>query len=165
VRLEHICDLEIVFERFAFAHADVADTNWICYAEGTGTATGERIQGSVRWSNRARWRDDDVWLPRFDGVIDTDDGAEILWSFRGYNSSSHVDGNWRWRRLDGAMQLLSSDPRYTWVNLASAAVEGAGAWPEDEAEDEEERWTLHVHMIVNEAIGRASGTPAWAKRP
>jgi hypothetical protein len=58
------------------------------------------------------------------------------------------------------MQLLSSDPRYAWVNLAYAAVEGAGAWPEDEAEDEEERWTLHVHRVVNEAIGRVGGTPA-----
>ena len=91
MHLEHICDLEIVFERFAFAHADVADTNWICYADWSGTATGGRVEGSVRWSNRARWRDDDVGLPRFDGVIDTDDGAEILWSFRGYNSSSHLD--------------------------------------------------------------------------
>jgi hypothetical protein len=165
MQLQHVCDFEIRFTRYAFAHATAEDINWNCYAEGNGSVSGASLRGVVRWSNRARWRDDNVWLPRLDGVVDTDDGAQILFVFRGYNRSIRLDGNWRWRQIDGGITFLSGDQRYSWMNDVSGVVEGLGAWPEDEDPDEEERWRLRVFAARNELTAEAGGTSPWARSP
>jgi Protein of unknown function (DUF3237) len=54
----------------------------IGYGEGRGTASG-RIEGTVVWSNYPRRRTDRRMLPNLRGVITTQDGASILFEFRG----------------------------------------------------------------------------------
>ena len=54
----------------------------IGYGEGCGTATG-RIEGTVVWSNYPRRRTDGRMLPNLRGLITTQDGASILFEFRG----------------------------------------------------------------------------------
>ena len=54
----------------------------IGYGEGRGTATG-RIEGTVVWSNYPRRRTDGRMLPNVRGLITTQDGALILFEFRG----------------------------------------------------------------------------------
>jgi hypothetical protein len=54
----------------------------IAYGEGRGTATG-RIGGTVVWSNYPRRRTDGRMLPNVRGLITTQDGASILFEFRG----------------------------------------------------------------------------------
>src|SRR5215470_19219666 len=68
-----------------------ADGDWVCYVTGDGHVTGERLSGSVRWTNHPRRRADGTWLPDFHGVISTNDDAQILFSFSGYNWGVNED--------------------------------------------------------------------------
>ena len=43
-----------------------------------------RISGLFRGANHPHRRSDGTFLPDFQGVIETDDGAEILFDYRGY---------------------------------------------------------------------------------
>src|SRR4051812_19410163 len=45
---------------------------------GEGTVTGERLRGSMQWSNPPTRRGEDCWLPNVRGVITTADGAELM---------------------------------------------------------------------------------------
>jgi len=162
MRIDPLFDLEIRFTRYAFARA--GDGQWICYAEGDGTVEGDAFRGTLRWSNRARLREDEVWLPRIDGAIATEDGVELLFAFRGYNRSIQLVGNWHWRAISGSITFLTSDERYRWLNDVSGAVEGRGAWPEDEDPALEERWRLRVFSSVNEfAKEPRPELPPWLK--
>src|ERR1051325_7749344 len=63
------------------------DGDWLAYVEGDGAVSGARLAGELRWTNHPRRRADGTWLPSFEGVIKTNDSAEILFSFSGYNRS------------------------------------------------------------------------------
>jgi hypothetical protein len=43
-----------------------------------------RISGQFRGANHPHRRSDGTFLPNFQGVIETDDGAEVLFDYRGY---------------------------------------------------------------------------------
>jgi hypothetical protein len=47
-----------------------------------------RISGRFRGANHSYRRGDGTFLPDFQGVIETDDGAEVLFDYRGYGPSS-----------------------------------------------------------------------------
>ena len=64
-----------------------------------------RIVASLRAANFPRRRVDDTLTPDFRGVLETDDGATILFSWHGYGRTS-PDGT---RQLVGAMTHLSDD--------------------------------------------------------
>src|SRR3982751_5084451 len=65
------------------AYGDVGD--WSAYVQGEGGIVGDRLAGKLRWTNSPRRRADGAWLPHFDGVIDTHDSADVLFSFSGIN--------------------------------------------------------------------------------
>ena len=44
---------------------------------GEGTVSGERLSGTIKWSNHPSLRSDGVALPDFRGVISTADGATL----------------------------------------------------------------------------------------
>ncbi|MGH7490654.1 MAG: DUF3237 family protein, partial [bacterium] len=79
-----------------------------------------RIVASLRAANFPRRRVDDTLTPDFRGVLETDDGATILFSWHGYGRTS-PDGT---RQLVGAMTHLSDDERYRWLNEIICAVSG-----------------------------------------
>jgi hypothetical protein len=54
----------------------------IANGEGHGTATG-RIEDTVVWSNYPRRRTDGGMLPNVRGLITTQDGASVVFDFRG----------------------------------------------------------------------------------
>lgn len=163
MRLDPLFDVEIRFTRYAFARAGEGE-QWICYAEGDGRVEGDLLQGTIRWSNRARLREDEVWLPQFEGAIATEDGAEVLFAFRGYNRSLELIGNWHWRTISGSITFITSDERYRWLNDVWGAVEGRGAWPEDEDPALEERWLLRISSCVNEfAKESRPKLPPWVQ--
>jgi hypothetical protein len=71
-----------------------------------------RIAGRYRGANHGRLRGDGTYLPDFQGVIETDDGAEILFDYRGYGRA-YPAGR---RQIVVSGTHLSDDERYGWLN-------------------------------------------------
>jgi hypothetical protein len=95
-----------------------------------GTASGERLRGTVHCSNFPHRRSDGVMLPNIQGMIMTEDGAALTFTMTGRTlltqSSTGMVGN----------QVLftlfeAEDERYRWLNgvvcIAEGQIEGAGA--------------------------------------
>ncbi len=80
-----------------------------------------RVAASLRASNFPRRRVDGTFLPDFRGVLETDDGAIILFTWQGIGRTAS-DGT---RQLVGAMTHLSDDDRYSWLNDVVSTVTGA----------------------------------------
>ncbi len=88
------------------------DGDWFGYVAGGGRVTGERLSGGLRWTNHPRRRADGVWLPDFQGVISTDDGVQILFSFRGYNWGLTDAYEYERRAALGGLNMVTPDERY-----------------------------------------------------
>lgn len=71
-----------------------------------------RINGSLRGANHPSRRSDGTFLPNFQGVIETDDGAEIYFDHRGYGRTYPP----RRRQIVAIGTHLSEDERYRWIN-------------------------------------------------
>ena len=71
-----------------------------------------RISGWFRGANHPNRRGDGTFLPDFQGVIETDDGAELLFDYRGYGRAYHVGR----RQIVATGTHLSEDERYRWLN-------------------------------------------------
>jgi hypothetical protein len=71
-----------------------------------------RISGLFRGANHPHRRSDGTFLPNFQGVIETDDGAEILFDYRGYGRAYPVGR----RQIVVSATHLSEDERYCWLN-------------------------------------------------
>jgi hypothetical protein len=84
-----------------------------------GSCEGQ-VTGSLRAANFPRLRTDDTLTPDFRGVIETNDGAAILFTCHGYVHTA-PDGI---RQLVGAMTHISDHERYRWVNNVICAVTG-----------------------------------------
>ena len=91
----------------------------IGYGEGRGTATG-RIEGTVVWSNYPRRRTDGRMLPNVRGLITTQDGALILFEFRG-RTIFEGDAPGR-QNLVGWFE--SDHESYRWLNDLVCIAEG-----------------------------------------
>ena len=79
-----------------------------------------RIDGRFRGANHPRRRTDETYLPDFQGAIETDDGATILFDLRGYGRS-YPPGN---RQVVGTATHVSGDERYRWLNDVVCALAG-----------------------------------------
>jgi hypothetical protein len=90
-----------------------------------------RISGQMRGANHPRQRVDGTFVPDFQGVIETDDGAVILFDYRGYGRAYPVG-----RRQIVLMCLhQTSDERYEWLNDAIFVATGeVRSYPERETE-------------------------------
>ena len=71
-----------------------------------------RISGWCRGANHPNRRGDGTFLPDFQGVIETDDGAELLFDYRGYGRAYPVGR----RQIVATGTHLSEDERYRWLN-------------------------------------------------
>ena len=83
-----------------------------------GRAEG-RLSARYRAANFPRRRVDGALEPEFRGVLETDDGATILFHWEGL--ARLTDGM---RQLLGMAQHTSDDERYRWLNDRVCAVEG-----------------------------------------
>jgi hypothetical protein len=88
------------------------------YGEGRGTATG-RIEGTVVWSNFPRRRTDGRMLPNLRGLINTQDGASIIFELRG---RTIFEGDAGWQNLVGWFESDHED--YRWLNDLVCIAEG-----------------------------------------
>lgn len=72
----------------------------------------DRISGRFRGANHPQRRSDGTFLPDFQGVIETDDGAEVLFDYKGYGRA-YPAGR---RQIVASGTHLSEDERYVWLN-------------------------------------------------
>ena len=126
------------------------DGDWLAYVEGDGAVSGDRLSGELRWTNHPRRRADGTWLPSFEGVLKTSDGAEILFAFNGYNQGLADPFEYEHRAALGALTLASANPAYQWVNNVFAVIE-ADVRPSADPE----RWRLRAYECANEIAGEA----------
>ncbi|MDJ0897764.1 MAG: hypothetical protein QNJ55_03055 [Xenococcus sp. MO_188.B8] len=126
MHLEPLCNLELAYREESlyqgkFVMARPYDSQEAsAYGEGDGWVKGERLQGTARWVNHPHCRTDGVWLPNLHGVIQTEDGASILFS---------LQGRTKFRPGGQGNQILTAilqtgDERYEWVNDSICILEG-----------------------------------------
>jgi hypothetical protein len=84
-----------------------------------GRADG-RLSGRLRAANFPRRRVDGTLTPDFRGVLETDDGAAVLFAWQGYARSGSNDV----RELVGSITHVSDDDRYRWLNDRIGTVVG-----------------------------------------
>lgn len=77
------------------------------------------LSARFRGANFPRRRTDGTLLPDFRGVLETDDGATILFAWQGYTTAPGLI-----RQLVGSMTHLSDDARYKRLNDVVCAVAG-----------------------------------------
>ena len=78
------------------------------------------LAGRLRGANYARGLVDGTLLPDFRGVLETDDGATVLYSWRGHTQLA-IDGV---RRLSGSITHQSDDARYQRLNNVVCVLTG-----------------------------------------
>jgi hypothetical protein len=79
-----------------------------------------RLSARYRAANFPRRRTDGTLTPDFRGVLETDDGATILFSWSGLARN----GSGGMRELVGCITHTSDDERYRWLNDRLGAVAG-----------------------------------------
>ncbi len=89
------------------------------YFFAAGSCDG-RISGRFRGSNHPRRRTDGTFLPDFQGVIETVDGATILFDMRGYGRAYPKGA----RQIVTSVTHVSDDERYRWLNDTVAVGTG-----------------------------------------
>jgi hypothetical protein len=78
------------------------------------------VSGRFRGANHPRRRTDLTYLPDFQGVIETDDGATITFDYRGYGRA-YPEGK---RQVVAVATHLASDERYRRLNDVVCPVVG-----------------------------------------
>jgi hypothetical protein len=128
VRLEPLYRVEFSYpEHYAIGGPDVGS---IFVAEGRCDGA---LSGRFRGLNHPRLRPDDVYLPNFQGVIETDDGAKIAFDYRGFGrprdygrevvgTAFHSTGDDRYARLNDAVAVLSGEARERQIRLEVAEL-------------------------------------------
>jgi len=79
-----------------------------------------RISGRFQGANHPLRRTDQTFVPNFQGIIETDDGAVIFFDYRGYGRA-YPEGR---RQIVAAAHHLSQDERYRWLNDVVCAATG-----------------------------------------
>lgn len=143
MRLEPLCRIEMRYADGAwvrpFGIAEAAGFGW-----GEGTVSGDVLQGSVRWANFPRRREDGVWTPNLRGAISTEDGADVLISLHG-QSVQEASLDVVRRAILTRVELLSEHERYRWLNASFIVGEG-------EIDEETEAWWVQTFVCVNEVV-------------
>lgn len=99
--------------------AGEAGTEGQLFLIAEGRAAG-RLSARLRAANYPRRRVDGTLLPDFRGVLETDDGATVLFSWHGY--AAVADGGAR--RLVGSVTHVSDDARYRRLNNVVCTLAG-----------------------------------------
>jgi hypothetical protein len=128
VRLKHLCELDLAYrldDDFLDDGFDLVQPygteEGTGYGEGDGVVSGERLRGSIRWSNRPHRRSDRIMMPNLYGSIHTDDDAVVLMTIRGY-AVPVQDGERR--RIAGQVGFEAEAESYRWMNRSLFVAEG-----------------------------------------
>ena len=122
MQLEHLCDGEYRYDPPPTVITPYGGHEAVAFGGGHGQLTGERLGGATRWSNFPRRREDGTFLPRVTGVIDTDDGATVLYETTGV-SLPPPEGSTR-RLVTSTVRFYADADAYRWLNAVVAVEEG-----------------------------------------
>jgi len=128
VRLEPLYTVEFSYPEHYFSRGP--DTLGFFFAEGR---VDGGVKGRFRGLNHARLRSDDVYVPDFHGVIETDDGALLAFHLRGLahkrrygrevtGTIVHSTGSERYARLNDAVCVLAGEARRNDIRLEVAEL-------------------------------------------
>lgn len=123
MRIDPLCRMELAYTsdfHLARPYGNEAGVGW---GIGDGVVTGERLGGTVQWSNQPSRRGDGVMLPNARGVIATHDGAEVIFDLTGRTVFVERDGQELGRQLLTLM-FESEHPRYAWLNNTVCVGDG-----------------------------------------
>ena len=123
MRLEPLCAFDLHYTsdfHLTRPYGNESGTGW---GVGDGRVTGERLTGTAQWSNQPARRGDGAMLPNARGVVDTDDGAEVVFDLTGRTVFVDRDGEEVGRQLLLVL-LESEDGRYAWLNNAVCVGDG-----------------------------------------
>ena len=126
MQLQHLCDYELTYRSEPLYEGAVkyvvpyGTSEGSLYGEGDGIFRGQRLSGTARWSNHARRRSDGINLPDVHGIIRTDDGPYVLFTFQGRTLPVVEDK----RRQLLSVLFEAEDERYAWLNSAVCVLEG-----------------------------------------
>lgn len=148
MRLEPLCVLELVYDE----RGGVPNGGFVLvtpyaggegsgYGSGHGTARGERLNGTVVWSNHPRRRSDRRMLPNAHGVILTADDASVVFELTG--RTVFDDPGRGAQNLTGWFE--SADERYRWLNDVVCVAEGVILMDAGRSE-------IEVYVAVNELL-------------
>lgn len=98
------------------------------FAFAEGTCRGA-IVGRFRGANHPLRRTDHAFTMNFQGVIETEDGGDILFDYRGYGRA-YPKGR---RQVVGAARHLSDHERYLWLNDSICVIAGEVRAPQKPA--------------------------------
>ena len=118
MQLEELADVELTYTSIEVLDYAVGGQ---IYGTMEGSLSGDRVAGSIRLTNLATRRSDNVNLPTLRGILETGDGA-VVWV--------EIDGIAFLREADNARVFVTSfrcrtgDERYAWLNTTFAILEG-----------------------------------------
>jgi len=106
-------------ERWSAELAGPAGTEGQSFLIAEGRCEG-RLSGRLRGANYPRRRTDNALVPDFRGVLQTADGAAVLFAWHGYARPGAAG----MRELVGSITHVSGDERYRWLNDAMCILTG-----------------------------------------
>ena len=106
-------------EGWSIEIAGSSGTQWQDFYIAEGECDG-KIKGRLRGANHPQRRTDETFVPDFQGIIETDDGAEIFFSWHGYGRPRPVGA----RQIVGFGLHLSSAEDYDFLSQAVCAITG-----------------------------------------
>jgi hypothetical protein len=123
VKLDRLCTLEIAYSGAFHVVRPYGNESGAGWGRGEGVVSGDRLAGTVEWSNHPSRRGDGTMLPNARGVITTEDGAEVLFELTGRTVFIDREGEEVGRQL--VMLLLESEADdYRWLNNTVCICEG-----------------------------------------
>jgi hypothetical protein len=114
-----------------------------------GTCTGS-VSGRFRGANHPRRRTDRTFAMNIQGVIESDDGATIMFDYQGYGRAYPVGR----RQIVGAAWHVTDDERYKRLNDSICTLAGEVRWPDkppEEVKQEEVQLVIDVSELIWEA--------------
>lgn len=108
-------------------------------AEGICTGT---LAGRFRGANHPRRRTDLTFGPDFQGVIETDDGAVVMFDYQGYGRA-YPKGR---RQIVGAAWHLSDHEKYRWLNDSICVLAGEVLRPDKPPEQVKQ---IDVELVID----------------
>jgi hypothetical protein len=124
MRLDRLCSMELRYTTDFHLARPYGDDSGVGWGVGDGVVAGDRLSGTVQWSNQPNRRGDGTMLPNTRGVIATADSAEVFFDLTGRTVFVEQHAEVVGRQL--LMTLFESeDPRYSWLNDTVCMTEGA----------------------------------------
>lgn len=118
MQMTPLCDVELRYTTFESIDFGAGGQ---LYGTMEGTASGERLRGTLRLTNLAPRRPDNVNMPTLRGVLDANDGAKIYVEMNGIATLRESD---KARVFVTTFTFRTADARYAWLNTTFGVLEG-----------------------------------------